>query len=138
MQIDTFLQNLRRVLIIDAAHLKGPYLGTMFLVVSMDGNNNIVPIAFRVDRSETADEWTWFLTMLKRCIGEPEGLVFMSDRAASINAAIIAIFSKCTSCFIFQGIQRKFEDQYRFVSSCHSLLGPSAMDLGPGYNVRCI
>ncbi|KAJ9552314.1 hypothetical protein OSB04_016359 [Centaurea solstitialis] len=46
--IDTFLQNLRRVLIIDAAHLKGPYLGTMFLVVAMDGNNNIVPIAFGV------------------------------------------------------------------------------------------
>ncbi|KAJ9564118.1 hypothetical protein OSB04_000084 [Centaurea solstitialis] len=90
--IHTFLQNLRRVLIIDAAHLKGPYLGTMFLVVAMDGNNNIVPIAFGVGKSETADEWTWFLSKLKRCIGEPEGLVFMSDRAASINAAITTIF----------------------------------------------
>ncbi|KAJ9555661.1 hypothetical protein OSB04_010275 [Centaurea solstitialis] len=90
--IHTFLQNLRRVLIIDVAHLKGPYLGTMFLVVAMDGNNNIVPIAFGVGKSETADEWTWFLSKLKRCIGEPEGLVFMSDRAASINAAITTIF----------------------------------------------
>ncbi|KAJ9544534.1 hypothetical protein OSB04_024241 [Centaurea solstitialis] len=66
--IHTFLQNLRRVLIIDAAHLKGPYLGTMFLVVAMYGNNNIVPIAFGVGRSETAEEWTWCLSMLKRCI----------------------------------------------------------------------
>ncbi|KAJ9541351.1 hypothetical protein OSB04_027857 [Centaurea solstitialis] len=33
---------------VHAAHLKGPYLGTMFLVVAMDGNNNIVPIAFGV------------------------------------------------------------------------------------------
>ncbi|KAJ9546550.1 hypothetical protein OSB04_019093 [Centaurea solstitialis] len=90
--IHTFLQNLRRVLIIDAAHLKGPYLGTMFLVVAMDGSNNIVPIAFGVGKSETADAWTWFLSKLKRCIGEPEGLVFMSDRAASINAAITTIF----------------------------------------------
>ena len=49
----------------------------MFLVVAMDGNNNIVSIAFGVRRSETADEWTWFLNMLKGCIGEPEGLVFM-------------------------------------------------------------
>ncbi|KAJ9566922.1 hypothetical protein OSB04_002888 [Centaurea solstitialis] len=69
LEIHTFLQNLRRVLIIDAAHLKGPYLGTMFLVVAIDGNNNIVPIAFGV-----------------------EGLVFTSDRAASINAAITTIF----------------------------------------------
>ncbi|KAJ9541579.1 hypothetical protein OSB04_028085 [Centaurea solstitialis] len=90
--IQTFLENLRPVLIIDAAHLKGAYLGTMFLVVAMDGNSNIVPVAFGVGRSETADEWTWFLNMLKGCIGEPRGLVFMSDRAASINAAISAIF----------------------------------------------
>ncbi|KAJ9557552.1 hypothetical protein OSB04_012166 [Centaurea solstitialis] len=45
--IHTFLQNLRRVLIIDAAQLKGPYLGTMFLVVAMDGNNNIVAHCLR-------------------------------------------------------------------------------------------
>ncbi|KAJ9548659.1 hypothetical protein OSB04_021202 [Centaurea solstitialis] len=92
VSIQTFLENLRPILIIDAAHLKGAYLGTMFLVVAMDGNNNIVPVAFGVGRSETADEWTWFLNMLKGCIGEPRGLVFMSDRAASINAAISAIF----------------------------------------------
>ncbi|KAJ9535729.1 hypothetical protein OSB04_un001121 [Centaurea solstitialis] len=91
-RIKTFLNNLRHVLIIDAAHLKGAYLGTMFLVVAMDGNNNIVPVAFRVGRSETADEWTWFLNRLKECIGEPRDLVFMSDRAASINATISAIF----------------------------------------------
>ncbi|KAJ9553785.1 LOW QUALITY PROTEIN: hypothetical protein OSB04_017830 [Centaurea solstitialis] len=90
--IHTFLQNLRPVLIIDVAHLKREYLGTMFLVVAMDGNNNIVPVALGVGRSETADEWTWFLNKLKTCIGEPRGLVFMSDRAASINAAITAIF----------------------------------------------
>ncbi|KAJ9546713.1 hypothetical protein OSB04_019256 [Centaurea solstitialis] len=91
VSIQTFLENLRPVLIIDAAHLKGAYLGTMFLVVAMDGNN-IVLVAFGVGRSDTTDEWTWFLNMLKGCIGEPRGLVFMSDKAASINAAISAIF----------------------------------------------
>lgn len=92
LQIRTFLTHLRRVLVIDAAHLKGRYLGTMFLVVAMDANNNIVPITFRVGRSETGEEWTWFLSMLKECIGQPEGLVFMSDRAASISATISAVF----------------------------------------------
>ncbi|KAJ9557067.1 hypothetical protein OSB04_011681 [Centaurea solstitialis] len=92
VSIQTFLENLWPVLIIDAAHLKGAYSGTMFLEVAMDGNNNIVPVVFGVGRSETANKWTWFLNMLKGCIGEPRGLVFMSDRAASINAAISAIF----------------------------------------------
>ncbi|KAJ9544543.1 hypothetical protein OSB04_024250 [Centaurea solstitialis] len=89
--IHTFLENLRPVLIIDDAHLKGEYLGTTFLVVAMDGNN-IVPIALGVCRSETVDEWTWLLNKLKSCIGEPRGLVFTSDRAASINTTITAIF----------------------------------------------
>ncbi|KAJ9544968.1 hypothetical protein OSB04_024675 [Centaurea solstitialis] len=95
----TFLENLQPVLIIDAAHLKGGYLGTMFLVVAMDGNNNIVPVALGVGRSETADEWTWFLNTLKTCIGEPSGLVFMSDSASSINAAITAIFPNAYHAF---------------------------------------
>lgn len=92
MQIRNFLHNLRPVLIIDAAHLKGPYLGTMFLAVAMDGNDNIVPIAFGVGKSETSEEWTWFLYMLRECIGAMEALVFMSDRAPAISAAISEVF----------------------------------------------
>ncbi|KAJ9552485.1 hypothetical protein OSB04_016530, partial [Centaurea solstitialis] len=72
--------------------LEGPLFGNYVLGCCHGRNNNIVPIAFGVGRSETADEWTWFLRMLKQCIGEPKGLVFMSDRPASINAAITAIF----------------------------------------------
>ncbi|KAJ9543494.1 hypothetical protein OSB04_023201 [Centaurea solstitialis] len=49
-------------------------------------------VALGIGRSETADECTWFLNTLKTCIGEPSGLVFMSDRASSINVAIAAIF----------------------------------------------
>ena len=86
------MANLRRVLIIDAAHLKGCYLGMMFLAVAMDGDNSIVPLAFGVGKSETGDEWTWFLSMLRQAIGDPQGLVFMSDRAPSISAAISAMY----------------------------------------------
>ncbi|KAJ9541649.1 hypothetical protein OSB04_028155 [Centaurea solstitialis] len=102
ISIHTFLKNLQPVLIIDVVHLKGEYLGTIFLVVAMDGNNNIVPIAFGVGRSKTAYEWTWFLNMLKTCIGEPRGLMFMSDRAASINAAITAIFPNAHHAFYYR------------------------------------
>ena len=46
LQIQTFRsQLLRKVIIIDGAHLKGDYLGTMFLAVGMDANNQVVPIA---------------------------------------------------------------------------------------------
>ncbi|KAJ9540662.1 hypothetical protein OSB04_027168 [Centaurea solstitialis] len=83
---------LRKVLIIDGAHLKGRYSGTMFLAVAMDGNNQVVPIAIGVAKSESGEHWTWFLTMLRECIGEMEGLVFMSDRASSIHLAINTVY----------------------------------------------
>ncbi|GJR92847.1 transposase, MuDR, MULE transposase domain protein [Tanacetum coccineum] len=46
--IRTFVNYLRPLLIIDAAHLKGQYKGTNLIAVGMDGNNQIVPIAFGI------------------------------------------------------------------------------------------
>ncbi|GKA77661.1 hypothetical protein Tco_0784198, partial [Tanacetum coccineum] len=51
--IRMFVNHLRPLLIIDAAHLKGLYKGTNLLAVGMDGNNQIVPIAFGICKGET-------------------------------------------------------------------------------------
>ncbi|XP_024961900.1 uncharacterized protein LOC112502265 [Cynara cardunculus var. scolymus] len=51
--IRSFLGHMRSLLIMDGAHLKGPYVGTMFLAVGMDGNNGIVPIAMGVGKTES-------------------------------------------------------------------------------------
>ncbi|GJW71642.1 hypothetical protein Tco_0128559 [Tanacetum coccineum] len=51
--IRTFLNCLRPLLIIDAAHLKGLYKGTNLVAMGMDGNNHIVPIAFGICKGET-------------------------------------------------------------------------------------
>ncbi|XP_024966687.1 uncharacterized protein LOC112506684 [Cynara cardunculus var. scolymus] len=76
------------LLIIDSVHLKGPYVGTMFSAVGMDGNNEIVPIAMGVGKTESGPSWTWFLRKLSQCIGEVPNLTFVIDRAASIDLAI--------------------------------------------------
>ncbi|KAJ9544532.1 hypothetical protein OSB04_024239 [Centaurea solstitialis] len=85
-------RNLRPVVVIDGVHLKWRYLGTMFLAVGMDANNRCVSISFGVGRSENNETWTWFLSMFKECVGDIEGLVFISDRAASIKYAIATVF----------------------------------------------
>ncbi|KAJ9545310.1 hypothetical protein OSB04_025017 [Centaurea solstitialis] len=46
---------LHKVFIIHDAHLKGDYLGTMFLVVAMDSNNQVVPIAIDVAKSKSGE-----------------------------------------------------------------------------------
>ncbi|XP_021985536.1 uncharacterized protein LOC110881641 [Helianthus annuus] len=53
--IRTFICNLRPVVIIDAAHLKGEFKGTLFLAVGMDGNNQILLISYRIGKSEDGE-----------------------------------------------------------------------------------
>nr|GEX20083.1 transposase, MuDR, MULE transposase domain protein [Tanacetum cinerariifolium] len=52
-EICTFLNCLRLVLMIDAAHIKGLYKGTNLVAVAIDGNNQIVPIAFGICKGES-------------------------------------------------------------------------------------
>ncbi|GKB35378.1 transposase, MuDR, MULE transposase domain protein [Tanacetum coccineum] len=70
---------------IDGSHLKGTYLGTNLLVVGMDANNQIIPLATGVAQGETVENWSWFLTKLKECIGDVPNLVIESDKHYSIT-----------------------------------------------------
>ena len=79
------------MLIMDGAHLKGDYVGSMFLAVGMDANNQICPIAMGVGKSESGPSWTWFLRKLRECIGEPANITFVTDRAPAIEVAIKTI-----------------------------------------------
>ncbi|GJR94062.1 calcium uniporter protein [Tanacetum coccineum] len=80
--IRTFVLHMRPLIIIDGAHLKGEFLGTMYLAVAMDGNNQILPLAYGVGKSETFRSWDWFLTKLKECIiGKQDHLTIISDGA---------------------------------------------------------
>ncbi|GJT68798.1 transposase, MuDR, MULE transposase domain protein [Tanacetum coccineum] len=86
--IRTFLNYLRPLLIIDAAHLKGEYKGTNLVDVGMDGNNQIVPVAFGICKGETGPCWSWWMSVLKECIGDHNNLLFISDRHPAIALAV--------------------------------------------------
>ena len=82
------MNHLRPLLIIDATHLKGQYKGTNLVAVGMDGNNQIVPIAFGICKGETGPSWSWWMSVLKECIGDNHNLLFISDRHAAIALAV--------------------------------------------------
>ncbi|GJY23670.1 transposase, MuDR, MULE transposase domain protein, partial [Tanacetum coccineum] len=86
--IRTLLNYLRPVLMIDASHLKGLYKGTNLVVVDMDGNNHIVPIAFGICKGETCPCWSWWMSVLKECIVNNPNLLFISDRHAVIALVV--------------------------------------------------
>nr|GEV82297.1 hypothetical protein [Tanacetum cinerariifolium] len=81
--IRTFVSHIRPLIIIDGAHLK----------VAMDGNNQILPLAYGVGKSETFRSWDWFLRKLKECIiGKQDNLTIISDGVVSIASAINNVF----------------------------------------------
>ncbi|XP_071727413.1 uncharacterized protein [Rutidosis leptorrhynchoides] len=90
--IRTFLNNLRPLIIVDGADLKGKYKGSNLIAVGMDGNNSIVPLAYGICSGESGLTWTWFMSKLKECIGEVQELVFISDRHLGIAQGIREVF----------------------------------------------
>ncbi|XP_050111795.1 uncharacterized protein LOC126590369 [Malus sylvestris] len=87
-----FRGSMRPVVAVDGTFLKGKYLGTLFVAVCHDGQNQIYPLAFGVGDSENDASWTWFLTKLRSAIGEVTDLVFVSDRHGSIGKAVQTVF----------------------------------------------
>ena len=64
VQIRSFQNTCRRSIVVDGAHLKGEYKGVMLVAVDTDGNNQILPVAFGVCRSETNENWILFFQKL--------------------------------------------------------------------------
>ncbi|XP_023755812.2 protein FAR-RED ELONGATED HYPOCOTYL 3-like [Lactuca sativa] len=90
--IHAFRECCRKVIIMDGAHLKGNYKGTILHAVAMDGNNQILPIGYGICPKETTDSWTWFLEKLHECIGDVEGLTMVTNRAPAIAVSIQNVF----------------------------------------------
>ncbi|GJW92909.1 transposase, MuDR, MULE transposase domain protein [Tanacetum coccineum] len=66
----------------------GLYKGTNLVAVAMDGNNQIVPIAFGICKGEMGPCWSWWMSVLKEFIGDNPNLLFISDRHAAIALAV--------------------------------------------------
>ena len=84
----------RLAIAIDGTHLKGKYKGILFIATTMDDNDKIFSIAFRVGHLENDRCWTWFLTELRNVIGCPRDMIIILDRHISIKNAISSVFSK--------------------------------------------
>nr|GEV91261.1 UvrD-like helicase, ATP-binding domain, P-loop containing nucleoside triphosphate hydrolase [Tanacetum cinerariifolium] len=70
----------------------GTYKGTNLVLVGMDGNNQIIPIATGVSQGETGESWTWFLLKFKECIGKVPSLAIITDRHLEIILVCNMIF----------------------------------------------
>ena len=77
------------LLCIDGTFLTGKYRGTILTAIGVDGNNQLMLVAFAFIESENTDSWLWFLQLVKQhvVVGRTN-VCLISDRHAEILQAI--------------------------------------------------
>ena len=81
--------NCRPVLCIDGTFLTGKYRGQILTAIGVDGNNQVLPLAFAFVESENTDSWYWFLKLVKtKVVGMRPNVCLIHDRYAGILRAI--------------------------------------------------
>ncbi|KAL4018196.1 hypothetical protein IC575_021786 [Cucumis melo] len=90
-----FLNCIRSVIVMDGTFLKNKYRSQLIVVVCLDGNNQIYPLAFGVVVRETNDLIQWFSEKLKGAIGEVPNLGFVTDRKNMLLQGYFISFPLC-------------------------------------------
>jgi transposase-like protein len=67
----------------------GKYEGTMLIVIGIDADRQLVPLAFVIMEKENNGSWGWFLHLVQRVVVGPGcEICVISDRHAGILNAI--------------------------------------------------
>lgn len=112
--IKSYKNNIRGIISIDAAHLKGKYRGQLLVATSLDGNNKIFPIAFAVVESENTDSWSWFFRILgDRVIGIESRFVLISDRHPGILESVPLVFPNVIHGFCLRHLCENFVREFK-------------------------
>ncbi|KAL2944418.1 putative protein FAR1-RELATED SEQUENCE 10 [Bienertia sinuspersici] len=85
-----WLKGCRKVLCVDGCFLK-TFLGGMLLsAIGRDANEQMYPLAWAVVEGETNASWKWFLSHLKKAVGEEDGhgWTIISDENPGILNAV--------------------------------------------------
>ncbi|KAL0375510.1 UNVERIFIED_CONTAM: hypothetical protein Sradi_3466700 [Sesamum radiatum] len=79
----------RNVISVDGTHLYTKYRHKMLIAAAMDGNQQVLPLAFAIVDDESTSSWKWFLQLLSRhVIRGRRGVCLISDRHPGIIKAV--------------------------------------------------
>lgn len=89
-----FLVGCRPYLAVDSTSLVGKYFEQLASATSVNGHNWLFYVAYAIFRSETDNNWLWFMQQLNRAIGSPIGLVVSTDECKGLGSAVGLVFSE--------------------------------------------
>ncbi|XP_069145728.1 uncharacterized protein [Solanum lycopersicum] len=111
--IDGF-QTCRPVISVDGTHMYGKYEIKLLIAVGVDGNDNILPLAFGIFDKESKEAWKWFFRKLSaHVIKYREDICIISDRAKGILTSLSELWRLDLSNLMWRAATthqvRKFE-----------------------------
>ncbi|KAL4037008.1 hypothetical protein IC575_000591 [Cucumis melo] len=105
-----FLNCIRSIIVMDGTFLKNKYRSLLIVVVCLDGNNQIYPLAFGVVDKETDNSIQWFLEKLKGSIGEVPNLGFVTNRKTCFSKGISSVFPSAFHDLCVQHLTQNLHD----------------------------
>src|SRR2546429_3143606 len=89
------LEVLSAFIALDGCHTKSHFHMTLLIACALDGNNEIIPLAWGIVPIEDTDNWTWFLLHMKECFTgmNLDQTVFISDRDKGLQTAVPDVFT---------------------------------------------
>ncbi|XP_073033122.1 uncharacterized protein [Primulina eburnea] len=85
--VDGF-RHCRKIISVDGTQLYTKYKHKMLIGITLDANNQVLPLAFAIVDEKTTDSWKWFLESLGRHVVRGESVVcLISDRHKRIVRA---------------------------------------------------
>ncbi|WVZ53713.1 LOW QUALITY PROTEIN: hypothetical protein U9M48_004618 [Paspalum notatum var. saurae] len=124
------------LLCIDGTFLTGKYKGTILTAIGVDGNNQVLPVAFAFVENENAESWYWFLERVKaQVVSSRSNVCLISDRHAEILDAIEKLQhgSGASPPIWPNNQQRKFNAIWKLLDELtakHQAANPSASSSG--------
>ncbi|XP_021752033.1 uncharacterized protein LOC110717599 [Chenopodium quinoa] len=113
-QFEGLIGGCRGLVGVDGFHLKGNYGGILLSAVSLDGNNEIFPVAVAVVDSENKQSWSWFFHHPKNTLtatGRVDWTI-MSDRQKGIDPALDQVWPKVPRRYCARHLCKNFKADY--------------------------
>lgn len=65
-----FVNGCRRIIVIDACFLKGPFQGQLLIAILLEVNSDIFSLAIMIANKEDGSTWKYFLDCLSNSVGD--------------------------------------------------------------------
>lgn len=115
---------MRPFIAVDACHCTSQYKQTLHIAVGIDGDGNILPLAWGIYQGENQHNWLAFLYDLRDALfpdypqlpqstfHQSHHMVFMSDRQKGLRKALKEIFPMASHAYCCQHIAANVQSRY--------------------------